>query len=115
MSLRVRKAIYLTLALVACVVWVPLSLVGIAFFVGAVGLLSIGALFRCILALPVTSSSSRWYFSVAISVGIVLMCYFTLYPFFSGEPRSSLLPVVSGLVLVVVGVAVLTEMYAKHA
>lgn len=114
MPLRTRKAIYLTLTLAACVVWLPLAFVGIAFIVGAVGLLSIGALLRCIFALPVTSIFSRRYFSAAISVGIVLMCCFVLFPFFSGELRTSLLPAVSGLALVAVGVAVLTEMYAKH-
>lgn len=114
MSLRARKAVYLMLALAACVVWLPLAFAGIAFIVGAVGLLSIGALLRCIFALPVTSRFSRRYFSAAISVGIALMCSFILFPIFGGEARTSALPVVSGLTLVAVGVAVLTEMYAKH-
>lgn len=46
MSLRMRKILYVSLTLIACVVWLPLAFAGIAILVGAVGLLSIGALGR---------------------------------------------------------------------
>lgn len=98
MALRSREIIYLTLAVAASVVWVPIAFSGIVFVVGILGLLSIGALFRCICALPVTSNFGRKYFSVAISAGIVLMCGFVLLPAFSGEQRISPLSVLSGFV-----------------
>lgn len=114
MVLRSRKMIYLALATIGSVVWIPLAFAGIALVIGAFGLLSIGALFRCIFALPVTSKFSRRYFSVAISPGIILMFGFVLLPAVSRETPASALLVLSGLVLVVVGFAVLVEMHTKH-
>jgi hypothetical protein len=114
MTLRSRKTIYLALTAAACVVWIPVTLAGMVFAVGILGLLSIGALFRCIFALPVTRNSSRKYFSVAIAAGIALMCGFVLLPAFSSDQGAPLLPVLSGLVLTAVGLAVLVEMHAKR-
>lgn len=114
MELRSRKVLYLALAIVGSLVWIPLAFAGIALVVGIFGLLSIGALFRCIVALPVTTRFSRRYFSVVISIGIVLMLGMVLPPAFGNEDQASTLQLVSGLMLVVAGFAVLVEMHARR-
>jgi hypothetical protein len=113
-SLKKRKILYASLALGACVVWVPLAFAGIALLVGAIGLMSIGALFRAIAALPVIDKSQRWYFSAAIGIGIVLMSGFILLRMLRLEPNQLGLPDVSGTLLMLVAMAVLKEINAKH-
>lgn len=114
MSLRMRKILYVSLTLLACVVWLPLAFAGIALIVGTVGLLSIGALLRAIIALPITDRFRQRYFSAAIGIGILLMGSFVLLAVSDPEPRALLLPAVSGVLLVGVGLAVLVEINAKR-
>jgi hypothetical protein len=114
MSLKMRKILYASLTLVGCVVWLPLAFAGIALVVGAVGLLSIGALFRAIVALPITDRFRQRYFSAAIGIGIAVMVCFVVLAVFDPQPRALLLPVASGILLVAVGVAVLAEIHAKR-
>lgn len=109
MSLKLRKVLYASLALAGCVVWVPLAFAGIALLVGAVGLVSIGALLRAIIALPITDKFRRRYFSAAIGIGIALMGGLFLLAVFDSRPRALMVPLVSGVLLVGVGVAVLAE------
>jgi hypothetical protein len=115
MSLKMRKVLYASLTLIACVVWLPLAFAGIALLVGAIGLLSIGALLRAIIALPITDKFRRRYFSATIGIGIALMVGFLLVAVFDSEPRALLLPVVSGILLVGVGIAVLAEINVRRA
>jgi hypothetical protein len=112
--LRVRKVLYLGLALPACGIWIPLSLLGMALGIGIVGLLSLGSLLHCIVALPITSRIARRYHGTAISAGMLLMSsYIVLW--IANERVTELRTViwlpVSGMALVMVGAAVLLEMF----
>ena len=111
-SLRQRKVIYLCVAIPACVFWIPISFVGIIFVVGIFGLLSIGALLRCIVALPVRSRFARIYYRVTIAGGIILMSAFILLSV--SEPADYRPLIVSGLGLVLVGASVLVELHREN-
>ena len=111
--LRIRKVLYLCVAVPACAFWIPVSILGIAILVGIVGLLSIGSLLRCIGALPVTSRFARNYHTAAISVGLLLMSGFIALSIV--EKASYISLIVSGVALLVVGAAVLVELHAQNA
>jgi hypothetical protein len=112
-SLRIRKNIYFTLALASSLVWFPLALFGIAILIGIPALLCLGALLRCIRALPVRQRFSRIYYSVAITIGILLLGGFlaiiTTEAALGMDSFSVLGP--PAAVLIVVAIAVLIEMH----
>jgi hypothetical protein len=111
-SLRIRKRIYYCLAVPCCVFWIPLSLLGVIMIAGIFGLLSIGALLRCIAALPVTDRIARYYYSAAIAVGMLLMAAFIAKAI---ADDVYLYSAVAGVGLMAVGAMVLAELYVSRA
>jgi hypothetical protein len=115
-KLRTRKIIYAVLVMVGSAVWLPLMLLGFIVAIGAVGLLCVAALLRCIYALPVEDRFSRSFYSAMIAIGVLLLggCLVVVA---SSEPPFmgawSLLG--SGGLLIAVALAVLKEMHASRA
>ncbi|HEY5760991.1 MAG TPA: hypothetical protein VIU34_34435 [Steroidobacter sp.] len=112
MPLRLRKFIYLALALAGCIVWVPISILAIpAMGLGLFGLITLWALLRGIFVLPVVRRV-RSYYSIPIGMGTFTMGSFMAIGLQLREEVD--LPVyafVTGTVLFLVGAAVLIEMY----
>jgi hypothetical protein len=112
MPLHRRKLIYMALALAACIVWVPLSILTIpAMGLGLFGLITLWALFRGIFVLPVVRRV-RSYYSIPIGMGTFTMGSFMAIGLqLRGELDLPIYPFVTGTVLFLVGAAVLIEMY----
>jgi hypothetical protein len=68
-TLRARKVIYTVLVIGAGAVWLPYIVLGLVVGIGALGLLCVLSLLRCIWVLPVESRFSRGFYSVAIHPG----------------------------------------------
>lgn len=112
-SMRVRRWIYAILAIPACLVWLPIAVVGVLLGVGWFGLLAIGSLLRCIYALP-THPLNRFIHSAFILIGIFLMAgLFWVWPGSANDRVMFWIERGSGSLLIGLGAAILFEMHAR--
>ena len=112
-SLKCRKALYLVLAIPSAVVWFPISVLGLGFFVGAIGVVALPVLVRCILKLPISDGRARRYYGVLIFLGVAAMGIL-LAAYMAAGGEIILLVVASGVALLCVGCAVLVEIMAPR-
>jgi hypothetical protein len=116
-TLRARKVIYTVLVIGAGAVWLPYIVLRFVVGIGALGLLCVLSLLRCIWVLPVESRFSRGFYSVAITLGIIMMSGCLVFLAVWVEPLTigpwALL--VSGALLLTIGSIVLLEVHARLA
>lgn len=112
MPLRTRKIIYMALALVGCIVWLPASVAAIpAMGIGIFGLIALSALLRGISVLPV-ARQVRSYYSIPIGMGVFVMGgYIAILVSIPEFLQELMIAVIAGAMLFAVGTAVLVEMY----
>lgn len=112
MPLRLRKFIYLALALAGCIVWAPISILAIlAMGLGLFGLITLWALLLGIFVLPVVRRV-RSYYSIPIGMGVFTMGGYLAVGLSAREQLDlPMYPFVTGALLFLVGIAVLVEMY----
>jgi hypothetical protein len=116
-NLRTRKIIYTVLVIGCAAAWLPWIMLGFIVGIGALGLLSVLSLLRCIWVLPVDGRFSRGFYSAAIATGIIIMAGCVVF-LAAGTERltfGSWSLLLSGTLLLAVGLSVLLEMHAKHA
>lgn len=108
-SLRWRKALYLVLAIPSAIIWFPVSVLGLGIFIGAIGVVALPVLVRCIIKLPIEGDPARRYYGSLIFLGELTLGILMAAYLVSGE--EVVLPVVlSGIALLTVGCAVMVEM-----
>lgn len=112
-SLRVRKVLYLVLAIPSAIVWFPISVLGLGFFVGAIGVVALPVLIRCVLKLPISGAGARRYYGALVFLGVSAMGIL-LVAYLASGGETVLLVVTTGVALLCVGCAVLVEIMAPR-
>lgn len=116
-TLRARKTIYTVVTIIAGVSWLPIMLLGMIVGVGALGLFCILSLLRCIWVMPVESGFVRGFYTATISLGIILLsaCLAVVAIGLRPLTTGTWILLVSGALLVALGLLVLLELYGGLA